>query len=339
MNSPLITVIIPAYNCANFINNAIESVFRQTYSHYELIVVDDGSKDDTASKVLQYGNKLTYIHQKNGGVSKARNTGIKNSKGEYIAFLDADDVWKENKLEVQEFFLRKHADVDFIFSNFHQTKSNTLLENTYKDTFNYFKEYTYSFDDIFDKKEMSSIKDISMQFYYGNIYKYLFLGNFILPSSVIFRRKSVQEVGYFNEFYRVAEETEYFLRFSRKCNFGFVNHPLLYYELPEPDNLSGKKNIEKLIKNALRVQIDSILSDREYHNRNTDFFMRGISNTYCRLSYYYLTEYNNLNSRKYAKYSLKTYKMNVKAGLIFILSFLTKEHLAQLTKFKHYISS
>ena len=338
MNNPLITVIIPAYNCANFINNAIESVFRQTYSNYELIVVDDGSKDDTAAKVLRYGNKLVYIHQKNGGVSKARNTGIQNSKGEYIAFLDADDVWKENKLEIQEFFLRKHSNVDFIFSSFQQTKKNILLGNMYEDTFNFFKEYSYSFDDIFDHKETRTVKDISVPFYYGNVYKYLFLGNFILPSSVIFRKEALQEVGHLNEFYRVAEETEYFLRFSRKCVFGFVKHPLLYYELPEPDNLSGKKNIEKLIKNALRVQIDSILSDREYYYKNTGFFMKGISNTYRRLSYYYLTEYNNLNSRKYAKYSLKACNMNIKAGLIYIMSFLPKEYLAQLTKIKHSIS-
>lgn len=98
----MFSVIIPVYNGAKFIDKAIESVFSQTNSDWELIVVNDGSKDDTMSVLQKYedNDKILIINQENSGVSVARNTGVEASKGEYIAFLDADDVWHNNHLEV-----------------------------------------------------------------------------------------------------------------------------------------------------------------------------------------------------------------------------------------------
>ena len=96
----MFSVIIPAYNAASFIKNSISSVLDQTVQDFEILVVDDGSTDDTKN-VMQsiVDNRLVYIDQPNGGVSAARNTGILNAKGDYICFLDADDLWKENHLE------------------------------------------------------------------------------------------------------------------------------------------------------------------------------------------------------------------------------------------------
>ena len=106
----MFSIIIPVYNGAKFIDNAIESVLSQTNSDWELIVVNDGSKDATMSVLEKYaGNdKIRIINKENAGVSVARNTGFEASTGEYIAFLDADDVWHNNHLEVMAELISKY---------------------------------------------------------------------------------------------------------------------------------------------------------------------------------------------------------------------------------------
>ena len=337
MNNPLVTVIIPAFNCANFIGKAIESVLGQTHENLELIVVDDGSTDNTAENVLKYEDKVKYIHQDNGGVSKARNTGIKQSNGSYIAFLDADDAWEKDKLEIQMYYFHKHNDVGFIFSSFRPIKKNQILENmAYEDAFNIFREYKYTIKNIFEFRSSSVQGNKNVDFYWGNIHKYLFLGNFILPSSVIFKKDSLKPVGLLNEKYRVAEETEFFLRYSKHNRMGFINHPLLFYEMPDPGNLSGKKNTEKLIRNALKIQIDSLLENYDSYNRNPGFYDRGLSMTYCRLAYYYLSEHRTSESRKYAICGIKACKRNMKSYWILMLGFMPKPFLEYLVKIKQW---
>ena len=92
-DTPLVSVIIPVYNSAKYIQKAIDSVLDQTYSNYEIIVVDDGSTDETRQKLQSYQNKIRYVFQENQGSATARNTGIKLAKGDLVAFLDSDDFW------------------------------------------------------------------------------------------------------------------------------------------------------------------------------------------------------------------------------------------------------
>ena len=105
------SVIIPAYNAASFIKKSISSVLNQTLGDFEILVVDDGSVDDTKEiiKTIE-DNRVHYIYQRNGGVSSARNTGICNAKGEYVCFLDADDLWKPNHLKVIFDLVNKYPD-------------------------------------------------------------------------------------------------------------------------------------------------------------------------------------------------------------------------------------
>jgi len=98
---PQVSVIIPTYNAARYLSDAIDSVLAQTYDEFEIIVVDDGSTDETPGVVNKYDSRVCYLSQQNAGVAAARNRGISESKGKYIAFLDADDTWFPNKLEKQ----------------------------------------------------------------------------------------------------------------------------------------------------------------------------------------------------------------------------------------------
>lgn len=101
--APLVSVIIPSYNSAQYVAAAVESILAQSYPHVEIIVVDDGSTDNTAAVMAAYAAnpRVRYIRQENGGVSRARNHGIEQSSGQYIGFLDADDTWLPSKLKLQ----------------------------------------------------------------------------------------------------------------------------------------------------------------------------------------------------------------------------------------------
>lgn len=116
---PLVSIIIPTYNRSHLIEETIQSVFAQTYTNWELIIVDDGSTDDTQSKLDRYKRDgFRYIHiSHSGSLGKVRNVGIKASRGQIIAFLDSDDLWQPDKLEVQISLLEDHPGCDFIFGH------------------------------------------------------------------------------------------------------------------------------------------------------------------------------------------------------------------------------
>ncbi len=111
-----VSVIIPAYNCDRYIREAIASVFAQTYTDYELIIVDDGSTDDTAQVIKSYGDRINYIYQTNQGVAQARNTGLAVAQGKYIAFLDQDDFFYPHKLAAQVELIEQNPHLGMIFS-------------------------------------------------------------------------------------------------------------------------------------------------------------------------------------------------------------------------------
>jgi glycosyltransferase involved in cell wall biosynthesis len=114
---PQVSVVMPAYNVAPFILESVRSVLGQSFQDLELIVVDDGSIDGTVDRLLSVRDpRLQIIEQGNGGSSAARNSGIKVAAGEYVGFLDADDLWLPNKLETQISFLEQHPGVDLTFS-------------------------------------------------------------------------------------------------------------------------------------------------------------------------------------------------------------------------------
>ena len=130
-NDPFISVIMPAYNAEKYIQQSMESVMHQTYQHWELIIVDDGSIDNTAQIINEFTSchsRIKYFYQSNGKQGKARNTGIKNAAGELIAFLDADDVWFPAKLKQQLHFM-KESKADLVFNDIEVIDENGTTLN------------------------------------------------------------------------------------------------------------------------------------------------------------------------------------------------------------------
>jgi len=147
----MVSVVIPVYNAGPAIRRAIDSVLAQSFTDYEIIVVDDGSTDNTEELVKKYGSKVKYIYQENSGRSSARNTGIQAAKGKWVAFLDADDQWLPDKLKIQMELLDRNSELMWCAGNFIQTDGSrstprinpTVINNalTGRDYFlNYFEE-------------------------------------------------------------------------------------------------------------------------------------------------------------------------------------------------------
>jgi len=113
----MVSVVIPTYNRAPYVTMAIESALAQSYQDYEIIVVDDGSTDGTRDVLEPYRDRIRYMYQDNKGVSAARNTGIQESRGEWIAFLDSDDEWLPNKLEIQIGYVKSYPEICLVAAN------------------------------------------------------------------------------------------------------------------------------------------------------------------------------------------------------------------------------
>ena len=132
MNQPLVSIITPVYNAEKFLSETIKSIQSQTYKNWELLLVDDCSKDNSAKIIEEFkisDNRIKYIKlEKNSGASVSRNTGIKNAKGRFIAFVDSDDIWKPEKLHIQIRYMLKHK-IGFSFTSYRYMKENGVKTN------------------------------------------------------------------------------------------------------------------------------------------------------------------------------------------------------------------
>ena len=129
--TPVVSVIVPSYNSAKYLKECLESVFAQEYSNYEVIVVDDGSTDQTQSVVADFKN-VQYLYQENQGHAAALNRGVVEAKGDYLAFIDSDDLWTEDKIQIQMAYAVTHPEVDMIFPYTRQFFSNDIDDEVKK---------------------------------------------------------------------------------------------------------------------------------------------------------------------------------------------------------------
>lgn len=188
-----VSVIIPTYNRSQLLQEAIDSVLNQTYRNFEIIVVDDGSTDDTEQKISRYGSDVLYVKQRNAGVNAARNMAIALTQSEYIALLDNDDLWLDFKLELQIKLLEENRDVGFVFSDFLIRKESGLEIRSGLRTWH---PPDQRWEDIFETKKRRSIRDFSLSsrensdldIYRGDIYYPSLFAPYVLPSTSLIRR-------------------------------------------------------------------------------------------------------------------------------------------------------
>lgn len=153
--SPLISVLIPSYNCGRYIKQAVESVYAQNCADIEIIAVDDGSQDNTKEVLNQYPD-VKYIYQNHQGISAARNNCLKNAKGAYIAFLDADDYWTDGKLKDQLRYFDNHPECMIVFTAFENFTENEGLKTSkmVRDEIDFGKTFKFPIQSALIKKEV-----------------------------------------------------------------------------------------------------------------------------------------------------------------------------------------
>ena len=196
---PLVSVIIPVYNGSNFLREAINSVVSQTYSNFEIIVVDDGSTDDSWKIIQSYGNKIRGIHKDNGGVASALNCGIRTMNGSYFAWLSHDDLWLPDKIEKQIRFFEENPECQISYTDYYVIDLEGIITGTV---------VTPWYPRQRAKRE-------------------LFQGGFINGSSIMIKKTCFDSVGLFSENLRYTQDTEMWIRMSRKFEIGHVPEILI----------------------------------------------------------------------------------------------------------------
>jgi glycosyltransferase involved in cell wall biosynthesis len=225
--SELISVIIPAFNRASFLKKAVESVLSQTYQNFELIIVDDGSDDDTKKILSPYTDRITYLFQENRGPASARNSGIKISKGNFLAFLDSDDVWVKEKLAVQMSQMR--------------TNPSYLISHT--------QEIWYKNKKILKQKKKHKK-------FHGHIFNKCLPLCAVSLSTVIIREELFKAIGLFDETMPCCEDYDFWLRVSIKYPFLLIDRPLTIKDGGRPDQVSAiyARGMDKFrIKSILKI--------------------------------------------------------------------------------------
>ena len=194
--NPLVSIIIPTYNSSKYIEDALNSVITQDYVNKEIIIVDDGSSDDTIAKLTPYLDEIKIIKQKNMGSGAARNNGLENSNGKYIAFLDSDDLWLPGKLSAQIEYLEEHPDVKLVYGSWDSFKNDPVQE---------IKSLSNTAITSTEIDRESS----------GWIYDKLIEDCIVWTSTVVMHRELLTTVGYFDVNLRRGQDYDYWLRVSR----------------------------------------------------------------------------------------------------------------------------
>ncbi len=294
---PTVSVVIPTYNRADFILDAIESVFLQTFSDYEIIVIDDGSVDAT-SEVLQpliADDKIRYVFQENQGVSAARNHGIRLSKGKYIAFLDSDDLWHPNKLEALVDVLDVNPSIALVQHSFHRvTEDGSSLG--YRDTSRFS----------------------------GQVYPAMLLDWSVLipPSCVMLRAEIFAEVGAFDESMHWGEDIDLWRRVAQHHPIAAIPEALTTMRV-HADNASSAK-----------IQLETVRSFEYYLKKafsddpglSKQFRRRAMAKMYSNFGHNVLAEGERDQMAMVRQYSIKAiqqWPFQVSAYLGLLGSFLS----------------
>jgi len=225
LKNPLVSVVIPTYNRGWCLNESIDSVLSQTYENFELIVVDDGSTDDTEKRLSQYDN-LTVISQPNQGVSAARNKGIKSSNGDLIAFLDSDDTWLPEKLSVQVAYFMRHAEAEIC-----QTQEIWIRDGKRVNPGHRHRKTS----GLFFERSLALC--------------------LVSPSAVMIRKRLLDKVGFFDETLLACEDYDLWLRINATIPIFLIDEPLVIRRGGHADQLSSNPGLDKYriqsIKNLL----------------------------------------------------------------------------------------
>ena len=264
---PTISVIIPAYNAEHTIQETLESVQKQTFSDFEIIVIDDGSTDRTLDIVREIADpRIKCFSYENGGVAMARNLGISHATGEFIAFLDADDMWTSDKLELQLGALQKYPEAGVAYS------------------------WTY----FLYENEQQSYVDTS-NFYEGDVYADLLIKNFLHNgSNPLIRKQAIDTIGLFEITLVSCEDWDFYIRLASIYPFVLIQKAQVIYRQSLGTKSSNINAVEKGVLSVIHRNFEA--APPKYKHLKC----QSLAWSYKYLAQQYLKYQNDLNSLRLA---------------------------------------
>jgi len=230
MSGPVVSVVMPAYNAERFVGEALDSVLKQSHRRLEVIVVDDGSTDGTGARVRGYGDQVQYIQQINAGAGAARNRGLEAATGDYIAFLDADDLWRPEKLEVQLGIAARNSESGLIACDGVRFAEGNIVAGRLLSRW------------VLDRLAGSPTGEIT-----GRVYREALRSNPIAsPSQMLVPRPIATEIGPMITGPNDAEDWDYTLRIALRHPITMHHHPLVSYRM-HADSRSGRQGERQFV--------------------------------------------------------------------------------------------
>ena len=247
----MFSIIMPAYNAEKFIKDAIKSVLSQRYFNFELIIVDDGSKDKTAEVIKSFKDKrIHYLYQNNAGVSAARNLGISEAKGEYICFLDSDDEWRENHLDVLIGLIEKYKECSLFVTGYDICLTDGKLIPKSKEILNKVKDEDFQSDDG-----------------YGVLLNY---GYFLNTNTVCCKKEVFDKVGLFRVGVKNSEDDDMWMRIFAHYSLAISKESTTIYNRSN----SSATNKRKITKDIFLERVDDILTSSEVTEKRKQSLIR-----------------------------------------------------------------
>lgn len=257
----LVSTVVPTFNRAREMTAAVASALSQSCPEVEVVIADDGSTDHTASLVRGLGTRVRYVRQANAGVSAARNLGLRNARGEFVAFLDSDDAWKPWKVEAQLAVLRARPDVGMIWTDMAAVSpEGDLMQPAYLRTY-YGAYQQVRIEEVLEC--IGSLRQLwsaapesaaNAPVYVGEIFPWMLLGNLVHTSTVLLRRERLLAVGGFDEALRISgEDYDFHLRTTYVGRIAFLDVPSTLYRIGGADQLSNPDKVIHIARNNLRT--------------------------------------------------------------------------------------
>jgi glycosyltransferase involved in cell wall biosynthesis len=265
---PRVSVVIPTYNSAGLLREAIQSVLSQIYSDFEVVVIDDGSTDNTESVARSFGDRVSYLKQENKGAGAARNHGIKRSRGEYVAFLDSDDLWLPGKLAEQIPLLDRDPELGLVYSDW------AVVAEQGEALPSYLRNLPAASGYVFDE---------------------LVQCGFILTSGTVVRRSCFDDVGYFDETLSIAQDYDLWLRICYRWKIALVNKPLVI-KRNRDGNLSS--NLPKTAAERIMLFEKALEKFSDMTPRSRRVVRRQVALNYWDMGYHYFERMSLKEARK-----------------------------------------
>lgn len=302
MKSPKVTVAVSTYNREKYINDCINSVLEQSYQDFELIIIDDGSTDNTRDVVQKYNDpRIKYYYQNNSGQNSARNAGINYASADYVALMDSDDVWHPEKLEKQVEILEENPDIGLVYCG----------------------------TELIDKNGKSCGRK-PLVTHSGHILDKLLMTNFLYNGSCpLFRKSCIERVGLFDCSITRMTDWEFYLRFAIHYKFFGIDEYLLKYRIHNETMSHNFKDYESC---GIKI-LEKVFNDEDLDSKYLKYKNEAIARRYSYLGKRYFENGFFQESRKYFKNTIKQdFRMILKCNTLIylVLSYLSGSVIDQI---------